>query len=74
MIENHQEKENDADDIAEHGQLDIRDHLFAIKFFLSGTTIQGLNVSYIIAQSIHFSSNINYNLKNWKLLTITVMN
>ena len=29
MIENHQEKENDADDIAEHGQLDIRDHLFA---------------------------------------------
>ena len=34
MIENHQEKENDADDIAEHGQLDIRDHLFAIKFFI----------------------------------------
>ena len=34
MIENHQEKENDADDIAEHGQLDIRDHLFAEKFFI----------------------------------------
>ena len=31
MIENHQEKENDADDVAEHGQLDIRDHLFAEK-------------------------------------------
>ena len=26
MVENHQEEEDDANEVAEHGKLDIRDH------------------------------------------------